>query len=116
MKFPKFRYIRSKTHLKAVANLNCQLCGSETFVQASHSNQSKHGKGRGIKASDEYTAALCLSCHYDIDQGTHLNKYERVEKWDKAHKRTFERMQALGTWDNSVPVPEFGKGESYASD
>lgn len=91
----KFPYFRSKPHLKNVASLPCQLCGSELYVQASHSNQAKHGKGRGIKASDEFTAALCMSCHYEIDQGSKLSRDERRDQWDLAHQKTVERLVKL---------------------
>jgi hypothetical protein len=88
MMFPKFAYIRNKKHLKAVAALPCQLCFIEGQTQASHSNQSKHGKGRSIKASDEFTAALCQACHAEIDQGRTLTQTQRESMWDLAFERT----------------------------
>lgn len=88
MMFPKFPYTRDKKRLKAVAALPCQLCGKQGRTQASHSNQSKHGKGRSIKASDEFTAALCQSCHHEIDQGHTLTKTERDSMWNLAYERT----------------------------
>ena len=99
---PKFNYFRSKKHLKNVASLACQHCGNESNVQAAHSNQAKHGKGRGIKASDEYTAALCLRCHYELDQGKNLSKDERVDMWEKAHHRTIELLIAQGLWPDEL--------------
>jgi hypothetical protein len=55
----KFRYVRSKKLLEACREIPCQLCGAQDgTVVAAHSNQAKHGKGRGIKASDEFVAAL----------------------------------------------------------
>lgn len=91
MKFPKFKYMRSQAHLRRVADLPCQICGAGAPSQASHSNQAIHGKGRGIKASDEFTAALCPSCHYEIDQGNKLNKEEKLAWWEHA----FEATKAL---------------------
>lgn len=88
MMFPKFQYVRSKARLKAVAALPCQLCGKQGETQASHSNSAIHGKGRGIKASDEFTAALCQSCHYEIDQGKNLNRDEKLAWWELAFERT----------------------------
>ena len=93
MKFPKFPYIRNKKRLKAVAALPCQLCFREGQTQASHSNQSTHGKGRSIKASDEYTAALCQSCHAEIDQGSKLTKEQRESMWNLAYERTEEVLK-----------------------
>ncbi len=99
---PKFNYFRSKKHLKNVASLCCQHCGIDGYTQAAHSNQLQHGKGRGIKASDEYTAALCLKCHYELDQGKNLSKDERVEMWEQAHKRTVAELKRLGVWPEEL--------------
>lgn len=104
MKFPKHAYIRSKKLLMAVASLDCQVCGSGYMVQAAHSNWGG-GKGRGIKADDNLVAALCLKCHYEIDQGKTLTKQERQEKWEKAHKKTVQRLLDLNLWPDNVPVP-----------
>jgi len=76
--FQKHQYIRSKKLLKLVAGLDCQACGFDVMVQAAHTNWGG-GKGRGIKADDNLVAALCLKCHYEIDQGNTLNKEERKE-------------------------------------
>ena len=99
---PKFNYFRSKKHLKNVASLCCQHCGIDGYTQAAHSNQLQHGKGRGIKASDEYTAALCLKCHYELDQGKNLSKDQRVEMWEQAHKRTVAELKRLGVWPEEL--------------
>jgi hypothetical protein len=84
----KFPYFRSRAHLMAVSALDCQLCGKGGPSQAAHSNQAIHGKGRSIKASDEYTAALCQSCHTEIDSGHHLTGEQRAQLWDLAYQRT----------------------------
>ena len=99
---PKFNYFRSKKHLKNVAGLSCQHCGADGHTQAAHSNQLKHGKGRGIKASDEFTAALCLKCHYELDQGKNLSKEERIDMWENAHKRTKAELNRLGLWPEEL--------------
>jgi hypothetical protein len=57
-------------------------------VVAAHSNQLRDGKGRGLKASDAAIAAMCYSCHYDIDQGSKLSKQERIDVWESAHRKT----------------------------
>lgn len=90
--FPKHAYVRDKALLKRVAQLDCQHCGSEEMVQAAHSNWGG-GKGRGIKADDNLVAALCLKCHWEIDQGVKLTKLERQEMWQKAHQRTMRALQ-----------------------
>jgi len=104
MKFPKHAYVRSKKLLMAVASLDCQVCGSGHMVQAAHTNWGG-GKGRGVKADDNLVAALCLKCHYEIDQGKTLTKQERQEKWEKAHKKTVQRLIDLNLWPDNIPVP-----------
>ncbi len=101
---PKFKYFRSKKHLKNVASLACQHCGLEGSTQAAHSNQLKHGKGRSLRASDEYTAALCIRCHFILDQGSKLTKEERVDMWEKAHRKTIERLIELDLWPDEVKI------------
>jgi hypothetical protein len=93
MLFPKFQYLRDKAHLKRVAALPCQLCFIEGQSQASHSNQASMGKGRGIKASDLYTAAICQRCHYEIDQGRDLTREQRTDMWNLAHERTKKLLE-----------------------
>lgn len=44
-------------------------CDRIDTVVPCHSNQSKHGKGMGIKASHEFTVPGCLTCHAWLDQG-----------------------------------------------
>jgi hypothetical protein len=90
--FPKHQYVRDKALLKRVAQLDCQHCGSGEMVQAAHSNWGG-GKGRGIKADDNLVAALCLKCHWEIDQGVKLTKLERQEMWQRAHQRTMRALK-----------------------
>ena len=67
----------------------CQNCGrKDGTVVAAHSNQLRDGKGRGLKAHDYRCAAICSICHYDIDQGSKLSKFQRVELWEEAHRKT----------------------------
>ena len=104
--FQKHQYIRNQKLLKAVAKLDFQCCGAGGPTQAAHSNWGG-GKGKGIKADDNLTAALCLKCHYEIDQGKNLTKEERQEKWLKAHKNTVALLLVRGEWPSGVPVPEW---------
>ena len=99
----KHKYIRSKKLLKLVAGLDCQACGSGEMVQAAHTNWGG-GKGRGIKADDNLVAALCLRCHYEIDQGTKLSKEERMQMWQKAHARTVNSLRPV--WPVDIPLPD----------
>ena len=100
----KHSYVRSKKLLKLVASLDCQACGSGHMVQAAHTNWGG-GKGRGIKADDNLVAALCLKCHYEIDQGKDLSKHERRLMWYLAHNLTVTKLCEQGDWPADVPVP-----------
>ena len=68
----------------------CFGCGrhNDGSVVAAHSNQQKDGKGMGIKAHDYRIAFLGPCCHHEIDQGSKLSKEERIELWEKAHRKT----------------------------
>jgi len=104
MQYLKHQYVRSQKLLKLVAGLACQNCGIDNGVQAAHTNWGG-GKGRGIKADDNLVAALCLKCHYEIDQGAHLSKDERQELWQKAHERTVDELVNNNQWPKDVPIP-----------
>ena len=105
----KHTYIRSPKLLRAVAELDCQCCGSGYGVQAAHTNWGG-GKGRGIKADDNLIAALCQTCHSEIDQGKNLTKDQRQQLWLNAHKRTVKILLETNKWASGVPIP---KGESW---
>ena len=99
MSVKKFNYVRSKKILEACREIPCQLCGAaDGTVVAAHSNQAKHGKGRGIKASDQYVAALCFNCHHEIDQGARMTKAARQEAWELAHEQTRVHLSMRGLW------------------
>ncbi len=72
--FPKDNAYRSDKWLRAVSTLHCMSCFKEGETQAAHRNE---GKGMGIKTDDCLTAALCVKCHAEIDQGAHMTKAER---------------------------------------
>jgi hypothetical protein len=100
----KHQYVRSQKLLKLVAGLACQNCGIDNGVQAAHTNWGG-GKGRGIKADDNLVAALCLKCHYEIDQGKNLSKEQRQQLWLNAHHRTVRILLDTNKWASDVPVP-----------
>lgn len=101
---PKHEYIRSKKLLKLVSELDCQLCGSGSYVQAAHYNWGG-GKGMAVKADDNLVAALCMFCHADIDQGAKWSKLERQQAWWLAHRRTVEKLVEEDRWPVDVPLP-----------
>ena len=107
MNFPKFQYVRSKKLLQACREIPCQVCGvADGTVVAAHSNQLRHGKGRSIKASDVFVAAMCHRHHAEVDQGHSLSKAEKVEIWDAAHRNTVRELVKRGLWPLDVPVPD----------
>ena len=77
------------------------------MVQAAHTNWGG-GKGRGIKADDNLVAALCLHCHFEIDQGSNLSKEERQKLWMIAHMGTIHVLTQTGQWPKDVPLPYNG--------
>jgi hypothetical protein len=73
--------------------MRCMNCGiSDGTVCAAHSNQSKHGKGTGLKCPDSLVAALCYKCHYELDNGKSLSKEERRQMWNEAYIRTMQTL------------------------
>lgn len=78
-----------------VAELPCQRCGRHG-VQVSHSNQSRHGKGMGLKAWPFAVAALCPTCHVEIDSGKTMSRQERVDAWNEAWMNTLIQLFLQG--------------------
>ena len=75
--------MRSTKRLNEIRALPCVRCG-QSPSQAAHSNSSKHGKGRGIKANDLYTVPLCYVCHAAFDKfelGTRQESEAMFERW-----------------------------------
>ena len=80
---------RNKKLLEIVRQSPCQHCGAQDgTVVAAHSNWMRDGKGKGIKAHDYRIAALCFTCHSELDQGSKMSKSERMEMWENAHRQT----------------------------
>ena len=75
--------MRSPKRLAEIRKLPCVRCGNPNS-QAAHSNSAKHGKGRSIKSSDQFTIPLCHSCHFQFDTFQLGNREESeamFEKW-----------------------------------
>lgn len=106
---PKQDYVRSDALMAAYRLIPCQHCGKSEHgkVCGAHSNWAVHGKGGGVKASDDRAAALCDECHVPIlDQGSKLTKKQRQAMWWRAHTRTVMELVARRLWPTDVPVPE----------
>lgn len=83
------RMYRNQKLLEAVRESPCQHCGkSDGTVVAAHSNQGRDGKGRSLKAHDYRIAALCYTCHAELDQGRTMSREERLNMWEDAHRAT----------------------------
>ena len=65
---------------KALRQFGCVECGRRP-VDIAHSNFGEHGKGKGIKADDSYTVALCRVCHSDFDLYVNLNREQAKTKF-----------------------------------
>jgi len=75
--------MRDAKRLAAIRKLPCVRCGNSNS-QAAHSNSAKHGKGRGIKASDAFVIPLCAICHAAFDRfelGSRAESEAMFEKW-----------------------------------
>ena len=75
--------MRSPKRLAEIRKLPCVRCGNPNS-QAAHSNSSRDGKGRGIKASDAFVIPLCFKCHAAFDRfelGNREQSEAMFEKW-----------------------------------
>lgn len=96
MSLQKFKPWRSEPYRRYVASQECFACGIHGYSQCAHSNQSRHGKSFGMKASDEFTFPLCstrpghMGHHTEHDLLMDMSHAERVE----LENRYIERMQS----------------------
>ena len=74
--------MRSPKRLAEIRKLPCVRCGNPNS-QAAHSNSSRDGKGRGIKADDNKTVCLCHSCHFQFDTFQLGNRAESEAMFDQ---------------------------------
>ena len=75
--------MRDAKRLAAVRKLPCVKCGNPNS-QAAHSNSAKHGKGRSIKSSDQFTIPLCFKCHAAFDRcelGSRAESEVMFDQW-----------------------------------
>ncbi|MEQ1066312.1 hypothetical protein ABLB96_14735 [Acinetobacter sp. XH1741] len=86
--------MRDSKRLAEVRKLPCMRCGAPAPSQAAHSNSGKHGKGKGIKASDEFTVPLCYKCHFLFDTYQLGTRQESEALFDQWLEKT-ERMLNL---------------------
>ena len=80
---------RSKKLLALAQFAPCMHCGIEDgTIVAAHSNQLRDGKGRGLKSHDYRISFLCGNHHAELDQGYAMTRFERVQMWEDAHRKT----------------------------
>lgn len=79
-------------------------------VVACHSNQSKHGKGMGLKAGDEFTVPGCYSCHMELDQGRLYTRQQKFQAWDAAYARWLVHREKLL---QGLTIEEILQGEHH---
>lgn len=87
--------MRDSRRLAAIRNLPCIRCGNPDS-QAAHSNSAKHGKGRGIKASDAFVIPLCFKCHAAFDRFELGNRTESEAMFDQWLVKTELMMRKGG--------------------
>ena len=84
---------KDKAWFAAVAGLEyCRLCGA-FGVQVAHRNE---GRGLSQKSAAHLTAALCPSCHHEIDNGRTLDRSERRARMDRAIVLTHDALIRAG--------------------
>lgn len=87
--------MRSPKRLAEIRKLPCVRCGNPNS-QAAHSNSAKHGKGRSIKASDEFAVPLCHSCHFQFDTFQLGNRAESEAMFERLLVKTELMMRKGG--------------------
>ncbi|MCZ2960071.1 hypothetical protein NYY68_09885 [Acinetobacter baumannii] len=92
--------MRSTKRLNEIRALPCVRCGYP-HSQAAHSNSGKHGKGKGIKASDAFTVPLCHKCHFLFDTYQFGTRQESEALFDGWLEKT-ERMLNLNSGEDDV--------------
>jgi hypothetical protein len=80
---------RNKKILELARDVPCQSCGAmDGTVVACHSDQLRDAKGTGIKSHDFRVAYMCNRCHHEQGSGNKLNRQEKIEMWEEAHRKT----------------------------
>ncbi|WP_151799530.1 DUF968 domain-containing protein [Acinetobacter nosocomialis] len=92
--------MRDAKRLAAIRKLPCVRCGYP-HAQAAHSNSGKHGKGKGIKSSDEFTVPLCHKCHHLFDTYQLGTRQESEALFDDWLEKT-ERMLCFNAGHDEV--------------
>lgn len=90
---PKQPPRRSSDWLTAIHEIECCVLCGKPGIQAAHRNE---GKGRGQKTDDALTAALCVDCHHEIDNGKKMTREQRRAEMDRAIVLTLRELFRRG--------------------
>ena len=102
---------RNRKLLDSARNHSCQYCGADDgTIVAAHSNQQRHGKSMGMKASDCFVAFLCFRCHHSLDQGNKLTAVEKEQLWRAAFEKTLPLIWRFFNEDAKALVEADGMG------
>lgn len=111
---------RSRALLDLARGQPCQMrvpgicCGDPATVVSAHSNQERHGHGRGLKAHDCFTADACAACHAWLDSGT-ASREAKAAAFQLGFERTLlARFQSgaitvagsRARADQPIPIPK----------
>lgn len=105
------RVYRNAELSAAIASIGvCQICGAVTDTTHCHSNQSRYGKGKSLKASDAAQWCGCSACHISMDQGS-IRRAVSVEMEERAILKTYRAMCELG-WIGGLFIDD-GTAENW---
>ncbi|SAL20436.1 gp74 [Caballeronia cordobensis] len=86
------------------------VCVGRESVVPCHSNQLRHGKGKGIKAKHEFTVPGCWACHAWIDQGKAAREV-KFSTWDRGYERWVPvRAEKMGLKEEEGAVLDSNSG------
>ena len=70
-------------------------CGN-SMSEPAHANEAAWGKGKSLKAHDFAFAAMCRSCHAELDQGSTMSRESRQFIWLRGHVETMRLLWERG--------------------
>jgi hypothetical protein len=81
--------------------------------EPAHANEAIWGKGKSLKAHDFAFAAMCRSCHAELDQGSTMSRESRQFIWLRGHVETMRLLWERGLV--MVGAPQRPVPDPYAS-
>lgn len=100
---------RSRALLDLAYELPCTAritdqCGN-SMSEPAHANEAIWGKGKSLKAHDFAFAAMCRSCHAELDQGSRMSRESRQFVWLRGHVETMRLLWTRGLLSVSAARP-----------